>query len=187
MNPQTAVAVAIVGALVGWGVWYLARAFRVWRALRGDRVVTCPETGEPAAVKFDIARAVTRDSGAAEGIPLQACSRWSERGPCEQPCAVAAQAPESSASAMAHSWAHDKTCVSCGAWLLASEKAGHHFALRDQSGMTREWVDVAADRLPVALTTSFPMCWNCHIAETFRRQHPELVTDREDAAVHVQH
>ena len=184
MDPQTVVAVTIVGALVVWGVWYGARAYRVWRALHGDRVVTCPETGAPAAVRFDIARAVTSDRGSTQGLPLEACSRWSERGSCEQPCAVAAQAPESAASAMAREWAGTRTCTACGVSLLASEGAGHHFALRDASGMSREWVDIAAERLPVALTSSLPMCWNCHIAETFRREHPELVTDRDFSQTH---
>ena len=32
----------------------------------------------------------------------------------------------------------------------------------------------------LALATSLPMCWNCHVAESFRRLHPELVTDRDD-------
>ena len=26
--------------------------------------------------------------------------------------------------------------------------------------------------------THLPVCWNCHIAESFRREHPELVVDR---------
>ena len=45
MDPQTVVAVTIVGALVAWGAWYAVRAYRVWRSLHGDRIVTCPETG----------------------------------------------------------------------------------------------------------------------------------------------
>jgi len=51
--------------------------------------------------------------------------------------------------------------------------------------MTREWVDVGADRLALALATSLPLCWNCHVAATFRRTHPELVTDRDDRTVQV--
>ena len=27
-----------------------------------------------------------------------------------------------------------------------------------------------------------PVCWNCHIAESFRREHPDLVTDRDNRA-----
>jgi len=62
--------------------------------------------------------------------------------------------------------------------------SGHHIALLEPSGITREWVDVAADRLPLALATSLPLCWNCHLAASFRRMHPELVTDREEGRMH---
>ena len=39
--------------------------------------------------------------------------------------------------------------------------------------------------MPLALATSLPLCWNCHVAATFRRMHPELVTDRDDSTIHV--
>ena len=55
----------------------------------------------------------------------------------------------------------------------------HHIALYEPGGKSREWVDVATDRLPLALATTLPMCWNCHVAATFRELHPELVTDRD--------
>lgn len=186
MDSRFTAAVIIVGALAVWGVWYLGRAFSLWRRLRGDRVVICPETGKPATVHIDVALAVTSDAGSAPA-PLESCSRWAERGVCEQPCARAAQAPESSASAVVKAWARGRPCAACGGELVESRLAGHHIALLEPSGMTREWVDVAADRLPLALATSLPICWNCHVAETFRRQHPELVTDREDTTVHVKH
>jgi hypothetical protein len=54
----------------------------------------------------------------------------------------------------------------------------HYTALLADDGTTIEWPDVPAERLPAALRTQPPVCWNCHIAETFRRLHPELVTDR---------
>jgi hypothetical protein len=91
--------------------------------------------------------------------------------------------PESEASRTVRAWASGRVCASCGAPL--TETAGHHIALLEPSGMTREWVDIADHRLPAALASSVPICWNCHIAATFRREHPELVTDREDAAVRV--
>ncbi|MBM3808875.1 MAG: hypothetical protein FJW22_11870 [Acidimicrobiia bacterium] len=91
--------------------------------------------------------------------------------------------PESEVSRMVRAWASDHQCATCGAAL--SETAGHHIALLDSSGMTREWVDIAPERLQAAPASSVPVCWNCHIAATFRRQHPELVTDREETAVRV--
>jgi hypothetical protein len=183
MDSRTAAALIIVAALVVWGGWYVTRAFLVWRRLRGDRIVTCPETGRPAAVHIDTALAVTSDAGS-DGAGLDSCSRWSERGACDQPCARAAQAPESATSAVVKAWAQDQRCASCGGELVES-RLGHHIALLEPDGTTREWVDVAADRLPLALVTSLPVCWNCHVAATFRRMYPQLITDREEEAVHV--
>lgn len=111
----------------------------------------------------------------------------SYRGRHRRSDAAAAQeaglAVESEASKMVRSWAGDRHCAVCSAPL--TETAGHHIALLDGGGMTREWVDITVARLPAALGSSVPICWNCHIAATFRRQHPELVTDREDGAVRV--
>jgi hypothetical protein len=184
MDARTAVALVIVGALMAWGAWYLIRAFLIWRRLRGDRIVTCPETGKPAAVHLDVALAIVSDN---EMAALESCSRWSVRGECDQPCAKAAQAPESGASAVVREWVHGRNCATCGHELIESNMSGHHIALLEPTGMTREWVDVATDRLPIALATSLPICWSCHVAATFRRMYPDLITDREDATVHVKH
>jgi hypothetical protein len=90
-----------------------------------------------------------------------------------------------SRSAMVAAWAEGRTCVSCGGPLLDSRL--HHIALLEPTGITREWTEISEGRLPLALATCLPMCWNCHLAATFRRMHPELVTDREDAEFRVHH
>ena len=87
--------------------------------------------------------------------------------------------PESATAALVRAWADGRQCVSCGSPVRESRFTGHHVALLDPSGLTREWVDIGADRLTLALSTSLPVCWSCHVAATFRRQHPDLVTDRE--------
>jgi hypothetical protein len=186
MDPRTFVIWIFVGAVAAWGAWYLRNAYLVWKRLHGARVVTCPETGQPAAVRFDIASAVTSKSGVGTAR-LESCSRWDERGPCEQPCAHAAEAPESAASAIVTAWIDGRHCATCGHELVELGSVGHHVALLDASGVTREWVDIAADRLPLALSTSVPICWDCHVAETLRRLHPELVTERNDEVIRVKH
>ena len=93
--------------------------------------------------------------------------------------------PEEPASAVVKEWARGRACAMCRGPVTESWFAGHHIALLEPTGMTREWVDVGADRLALALATSLPLCWNCHVAATFRRTHPELVTDRDDSTVHV--
>ena len=45
-------------------------------------------------------------------------------------------------------------------------------------GVTVEWSDFRPEALPEVLATHWPVCWDCHIAETFRRKYPKLVVDR---------
>ncbi len=177
MDSATVAAVVIVGLLGAWGVWFAVRAFAIRRRLLGDRVVTCPETGQPVMVHIDVALAITSDDGSAPA-PLDACSRWAARGKCDQPCVCAAHLPASLASALVKAWAKDRTCTTCGGEVVEHSFVGHHIALLEPGGLTREWADVAGEQLPLALATCLPICWNCHQAATFRRLHPELVIDR---------
>jgi hypothetical protein len=50
--------------------------------------------------------------------------------------------------------------------------------LRDPAHRTRAWRDVEPAAILDTLATHAPVCWNCHVTETFRREHPELVIDR---------
>ncbi|MGC4082516.1 MAG: hypothetical protein QM736_10505 [Vicinamibacterales bacterium] len=182
MDSRLTAALAIVGALAIWALWYIARALWIRRRVGGDRVVTCPADGQSALVHVDVALAVTGDAGSMPA-PLESCSRWADHGTCDQPCCQTAHASSSSPAAIVRAWVQGRSCVSCGAPLAEPRFAGHHVALLDPSGVTREWVDIAADRLPLALATSLPVCWNCHVAEKFRRMHPELVIDRDASTV----
>jgi hypothetical protein len=47
----------------------------------------------------------------------------------------------------------------------------------DQQGQALPWQEVAPETLPQVLATHRPVCFDCYVAETFRRQHPELVID----------
>jgi len=40
------------------------------------------------------------------------------------------------------------------------------------------FVNLPPERLRATISNHPPVCWDCHIAETFRRTYPELVTDR---------
>jgi len=41
-----------------------------------------------------------------------------------------------------------------------------------------QWNEVTPDKLPELFATHLPVCCNCHIAETFRREYPERVVVR---------
>lgn len=77
-------------------------------------------------------------------------------------------------------WSSGRDCAICGGRLHERRFSSHHLALLEPDGTTRIWTDVPRERLTLALATSLPVCWNCHAAESLRRLHPDLVTDREN-------
>jgi hypothetical protein len=178
MTALTAI-VIVAGVAVGaLTLWYVVRIVRVWWRYRGDRVVTCPETGRPAAVRIDTVHAAMRTATGRRHVRLAACSRWAARGRCDESCLFEASDAGSTVAAIASTWYAGTRCVYCRKPIVDEPFVAHHPALLGPDGTTREWVDVEPDRLPDALRTGAPVCWDCHIMETFRRQHPSLVTDR---------
>lgn len=75
-------------------------------------------------------------------------------------------------------WYGGKFCVHCGRDLSEIDWLEHKPALMSPECRTVELRQVAAERLPEVLKTHCPVCWNCHIAETFRRMYPDLVVNR---------
>jgi hypothetical protein len=47
----------------------------------------------------------------------------------------------------------------------------------DEAGKARPWEEVPAETLPDVLASHRPVCFDCYVSETFRRDHPELVLD----------
>ncbi|MGE5245349.1 MAG: hypothetical protein ACM3SQ_14055 [Betaproteobacteria bacterium] len=172
----TIVLVGGIGLLVAASV----RAWRVWRRYAAARIVTCPETSNPAAVHVDAMRAVFSallDSGPT--ITLRACSRWPERGLCAQPCLCQIESGEApDVPGLAARWYGRKSCAYCGRIISDGPSGVSRAALLGPDGVTIEWREVAPERLVSAFGTQHPVCWNCHVAETFRRLYPELVVDR---------
>lgn len=52
------------------------------------------------------------------------------------------------------------------------ELAGADILLLSTHGRTRADVTSAVSHQPV--------CWNCHIVQTFRREHPEMIVERKE-------
>ncbi len=165
-----AAAVGVVAVMVG----------RSYRKVRGTRLVTCPETQETAAVEVDAWRAALTAILKGGELRLEDCSRWPERENCGQECLRQIEvAPEDClVRTILTKWYHDQPCALCGASFATIAAWGHRTALLSPTGQTLEWSAVQSEKLPEVLATHKPVCWNCHVAESFRRQHPELVVDR---------
>ena len=153
----------------------------VWRRFRGTRVITCPENLEPAAVRVDAMRAAKWQAIAGEtSLQLSTCSRWPEMPGCGQECLsqIEASPEQCLVQNMVTRWYEGKECVACG---HAIEKIVWHErppALRAPDKTSREWKEIAPEQLPIVFATYQPLCWKCHILESFRREHAEMVVER---------
>jgi hypothetical protein len=169
----------VVGALL-LVVFELFRSVGAYRKFRGDRIVSCPENHQPAAVRVAAAKAAIQAAIATPHLQLSECSRWPERAGCGQECLSQIQeAPKAClVSTIVNRWYQGTKCVYCHNPFGEIHWHDHPPALVDEQGETIEWNEIPLENLQRTLSTHWPVCWNCHVAETFRRQHPELVTDR---------
>jgi hypothetical protein len=171
----------ILVVLVAAGLLYalLRRPVSEYFRMRGTRVVACPENEQPAAVTVDARRAALTAAGGHEHLRLDSCSRWPEKAACGQECLkqIEAQPTDCLVRTQVDRWYADKSCAICGKALGQVEWAAHAPALRGPDGVTLEWRDVRPETMFQVMGTHAAVCWDCHVAETFRRQRPDLVLD----------
>ena len=177
-----AVILSLVGLAVGITTVALVKGLRGYLRARGKRLVTCPENHCTAAVELDARGAGLKAVRGGTYLCLLDCSRWPEKSGCDQACLaeIGALGAGCLVRNIVAEWYQGKTCVYCHKPVgNATEWTGHMPGLVDQDYKTVSWADVPTDRLPEVLATHKPVCWSCHMTETFRREHPELVTDRQ--------
>ena len=162
---------------------------KVYLRYRGKGVVVCPETRQPVSIEVDARHAALSLTRGEPELRLNNCSRWPERSGCGQECLSQVEwAPENCmVQLMLSNWFKNKSCVYCGKLFDKINWTDHKPALLNLDCRTVEWKDIPPEELYDALTTHLPVCWNCHVAETFRREHPDLVVDRPwKSGVHVE-
>lgn len=179
-------ALLVVAAILALGTLYVVLPIAVdvyWR-FRGTRLVTCPENQRPAAVEVDARHAALNAIRGAADLKLAQCSRWPERHDCGRECVrqIEQEPAECLPRTMLAKYYAGKHCVLCGASFDGIESWGHCNGLMAPGRLTMEWSEIASEQLPDVLQSHRPVCWNCHVAETFRRQHGDLVIDRPDPA-----
>jgi hypothetical protein len=177
----TSVAIVVFTGLLAFGVLFLIwRAASVYFKFRGSRVVTCPKTAEAAGVEVNAKRAAISGAVGIPALQLNSCSRWPENQDCGQGCLAEIEgSPESClVRTILTRWYEKKSCVYCGTPLGRIDWLKHKPALMNPERVTFEWREIQAEKIPEVLATHTPVCWNCHIAETFRCRYPRLVVDR---------
>jgi hypothetical protein len=182
MIPTSTILIDIAGvALAAGALMGLRTGMRTYLKYRGKSLVTCPETRTPAAVKVDAGRAV-RDAlkGKDIRIHLDQCSRWPEREHCGQECVSQIENDPEGCSVwgIVQQWYRGRTCAYCREPIEKIYWHDHRPALLSPEKKTVQWSEIPAEKLPEVFETHLPVCWSCHIAETFRREHPERIVDR---------
>jgi len=177
MNTILLILAAAFGVLV---IYEVSHFIRSYLHLRGQRIVTCPETHQPAGVRLAAAKIAGESMLGVPNLELSNCTRWPEKQGCAQECL--SQIRESNQSCLVanivNRWYFGKNCIYCRRPFTALHWHDHPPALVDKNQKTVLWKDVSLEKLQETMATHLPVCWSCHIAETFRREHPELVTDR---------
>jgi len=127
---------------------------RIYNTYRNARVVNCPETRSPVAVRFQAWRAAVSGLSGRPRLRLADCTRWPDRAGCDQACipdAERAADPPALRVATTHGIAHLPTLVAAAAaWVLGmawhSEYLfrslwAHAVGLTDQQAhdLARQW------------------------------------------------
>jgi hypothetical protein len=172
---------AAAAALVAGGLALLA-----WLRMRGTRVITCPETRAPAAVELDLGYGAFSTALGRPHFRLRDCSRWPERAGCGQMClGEIEEAPDGClVKSILTRWYEGKVCVYCRRTFGDVKWHDHRPALKAPDGRLHEWREIPPEMVPIVLGTHRPVCWDCHVTETFRLVHPELVVERPHPNVH---
>jgi len=171
------IVIVLATTAVYFGIRWLVR---VCSRYRGPKLVTCPETGRPAIVEVDALRASLTSTVSLPEIRLQNCSRWPLKEQCGQECLTELDvAPgQCLVSGVLMRWYAGKKCCYCHKPFEELHWTDHRPALRSAEGSLISWNEVPVDNLSIVLETHLPVCWDCYIAQTFRRDHPDLVVYR---------
>lgn len=153
---------------------------RAYFKFRGKRLITCPETQQPEAVNVSAGEVAVGAFLNEPTLRLKECSRWPERQDCGQDCLQQIETDPENCLVwnIVAKWYEGKNCVFCHKPIGPLQHLDHAPALLAPDFRTTEWKGIRPEQLPKVLSSHQPVCWNCHVAETFRRLHPGLVTDR---------
>lgn len=167
----------LVVAAIYFGIRYFVRTSQ---RFGGERVIICPETGKQAMVEVDTQHAALTSLFGQTDLRLENCWRWPMRQDCGQECLLQLDVapPDCLVSSVLEKWYRGKKCAFCQQRFQDISLVDHKPALLNPEGVTVEWRGVPISAVNEAMATYLPVCWNCHIAQTFYREHRDLVVER---------
>lgn len=168
--------VLFVAAVIFW----LAVATGAYVRFRGQRVITCPENKQPAAVHLNLSKIAREAMVGKLDLRLDQCSRWPERAGCGQDCLsqISADPEKCLVWNLVDDWYKGKSCAYCQKPFGKIHWHDRHPALVGPDRSIVQWNEVPPENLPQVFQKYLPVCWNCYIAEEFRRKNPESVVER---------
>ncbi len=183
MTTTVLVVLVILALAAGLFVVRATPGIRAFFRFRGKRLIACPETHKCEAVDVAAGEAAVGAFLSEPTLRLKECSRWPERQDCGQECLKQIEVDPENCLVwnIVAKWYEGKNCVFCHKPIGKLHHLDHAPALIGPDHETVEWSTLRPEQLPEIFETHRPACWNCHVTETFRRLHPELVVDREPA------
>lgn len=178
---MTSIGIVVATALVLAALFVLGRYLvRAYSRYRDSKIITCPESGDAAIVEVDAVHAALTSLVGEPDIRLQNCWRWPLHQDCGQECLtqLTVAAPECLVSGVLKRWYDNKECVYCGKPFEEVHWIDHRPALKSPDGKLVEWREVPIEDIQTVMSTYTPVCWDCHTAQSFRRDHPEMVVYR---------
>jgi hypothetical protein len=171
------VLLALVSAYL---IYRLVGGFRFYLKLRGKRLVTCPATNETVEVNMPAGTVAIEALVGPPRLRLNECSGWPDHKNCGQECLkqIEATPKDCMVRTIISEWYEGRKCSYCRKPFGKIKWHDHKQALMGADGRSFLWDEIPSETLPEVLGTHQPVCWNCHTAETFRREHPNLVTDQ---------
>ena len=170
----------LAAALLLFGAFVLVPVYRTYR---GKRLITCPETKQPAAVELDSFRAaLTLRGDEPPRLRLTNCSRWPEKAGCGQECLGEVERDPKAClvRTIVADWYRGQSCVFCGKPIPEVMWTEHRPALLSPDRVTVSWRDVKPETLPDLFSTHKPVCWDCHVVQSVVRERPDVVTVRPE-------
>lgn len=170
----------LLALAIAYVTFRLAGGLRLYLKLRGKRLVTCPETKKAAAVEVAAGSVAMEALTGPHHLRLSECSRWPERQDCGQDCLKQIEAAQEDCLVwtIVSRWYEERQCADCGKRFEKMKWDDQKPALIDADRRTVQWDKIPAESLPDVLQTHLPVCWNCHMAQTFRREYPDRVSDQ---------
>jgi hypothetical protein len=188
MSTLTLLGITALVVFIAVALLCIFRATQAYYTHRGRWLVRCPETQQTAAVGVSARQAAVPVLWGHPTLRLDQCSRWPERQNCGQECLQQIETDPDHCLVwnIVSRWYEGQRCALCRKRFGRLKHLDNPPAVMDAERKTSEWTDIPAEELPGVFSTYQPVCWNCHVAETFRRLNPELVVYRDrNARSHV--